>query len=114
MHPDRPAARRVETEDGFPLAPLFLREKSIAHDDDRRPGRPDPLPPDQFRQSGIPIGCDADASQSAVAIRATKAGPIAGPELQGLSRDRWRGRLACPLYLRNIDLLGREAPPPAE
>src|SRR5262249_1616366 len=77
--PQRSTAGSVETNHGLLRATLLLREKAIANHGDRRPGRPDSPAPERFRGCGLPIRCDADITQIAVAILAAKSGPIVGP-----------------------------------
>src|SRR5207302_4757276 len=104
VRPERPTIGRVQANDGFPTADLFLREKSVANDDDRRPGRPNSSLPKQLRRSNVPSGGNSNIAKVAVAIRATKSGPVPGPQAQRLSLGQWRGRVLGAVLLREVDL----------
>ena len=113
VDPDFFAAGGVVTgHDLFRIA-LLLRHHMPVDDDQTRPGRPEPLPPELLWSVGIPIEIELRAAQHGVAVRTAETGDIArlkrpGSHLDSSSATSGRCRRVAGKKQR----FGRRLPPP--
>ncbi len=93
-------------------AALLLGVQPIAHHRQRRPARPDALPPHEPGRLAVPVGADAHSGTPTVATGAAEAGPVARLHAQGAGVGRLSFHLASGNLFHGPGLVG-QAPAPA-
>src|SRR5205823_2038270 len=76
VRPDFVAGVGRVADDDLLLAALLLRVQAVADHRERRPPRPDEVPPNFSRRVLLPVGGEAHARQPTVALRPAEAWPV--------------------------------------
>src|SRR5262249_38071952 len=104
----------VVADHGLVVVALLLREQPVADDDQRRPARPDALPPQRPGPLGAPVGRDGDAADHAVARRTPESDPVTGRGREGTLIRRLAHLVLSGRPLRPEQVLRRGTPAPAD